>query len=105
MWWTHDLGEPTLYLLKVKLLEGKQVIDEYQTKFGIREIQLIRNKDRWGESFYFELNKVPIFAKGGNWIPSDSLLPRGTRRKKSELILLIRVKIPQSHLFLQYHQD
>ena len=87
LWWTHDLGEPALYLLKVILLEGDQVIDEYQTRFGIRDLQLIRNEDKWGESFYFELNKVPIFAKGGNWIPSDSLLPRGTREKKYEAVL------------------
>ncbi|HPE40850.1 MAG TPA: hypothetical protein PLI77_07160 [Bacteroidales bacterium] len=87
LWWTHDLGEPNLYFLKIKLFEGNQLLDEYQSEFGIRDIQLIRNKDKWGESFYFELNKVPIFAKGGNWIPSDSILPQGTREKKYETVL------------------
>lgn len=87
LWWTHDLGEPHLYHLKVKLFDEDKLLDEFDTNFGIRDIQLIRNKDKWGESFYFELNKIPIFAKGGNWIPSDSFLPRGTRNKVYEDVI------------------
>ena len=87
LWWTHELGKSTLYHLKIKIFEKDQLLDEYSTDFGIREIQLVRNEDKWGESFYFELNKIPIFAKGGNWVPSDSLLPRGTRNKNFEKIL------------------
>jgi len=87
LWWTHELGKPNLYHLKIKLLDKDQLLDEYSTDFGIREIQLIRNKDKWGESFYFELNKIPVFAKGGNWVPSDSFLPRGNRNKNYERIL------------------
>ncbi len=87
LWWTHDLGNPTLYRLKVKLFNGNQLLDDYVREFGIREIQLIRKADKWGGTFYFELNKIPIFAKGGNWVPSDSFLPRGTRNKVYEKVL------------------
>jgi beta-mannosidase len=45
-----------------------------------------REKEKWGESFRFVVNGVPIFAKGADWIPADSFPTRMTRERYADLL-------------------
>jgi beta-mannosidase len=77
LWWTHDLGQPALYGLKVDLCQQGDVLDSHESKVGIRTLELDQSPDpdEPGTRFFrFVLNGVPIFARGADWIPADSFV-------------------------------
>jgi len=82
LWWCNGLGEQPLYNLSIDLVEArheKEPLNTLTRKIGLRTIRLDNYPDQWGRNFRFVVNDVPIFAKGGNWIPSDSFVTRTTR--------------------------
>jgi beta-mannosidase len=77
LWWTHDLGEPVVYGLRVELRQEGGVLDLHESKVGIRTVVLDQSPDpdEPGTRFFrFVLNGVPIFARGADWIPADSFV-------------------------------
>lgn len=86
LWWPNNMGVQPLYQLQAQIVENGQVADAAVKKIGLRTLELIREKDQWGESFYHRVNGVPYFAMGANYIPEDNLLSRVTRQR-SEMLL------------------
>lgn len=75
-WFPNGYGDPHLYQLKVELLIDDVVADTKTTSVGLRTIKLNKQQDKWGESFEFIINEIPVFIKGANWIPADNFISR-----------------------------
>lgn len=86
LWQPNGWGEPTLYDLKVSLKKDSKTLSSKSERIGLRTIELVQEKDEKGKSFYFKVNGNPMYAKGTNWIPSDSFTPRITKEKYQKLI-------------------
>ena len=69
LWWPNGHGEQPLYSALFSLLDGEDVIDEKEVRFGIRTVRLLQAKDGKGKSFIIEVNGRKIFCKGADWIP------------------------------------
>ena len=86
LWWCNGLGLPNLNYLNVKLYDNQELIDQKDTRYGIRTIELVNEKDSIGTSFYFKLNGEPVFMKGANYIPQDLFLPSVTNNQYEKLL-------------------
>ena len=73
LWWPSGSGNQSLYELKIRC--GDQIETR---KIGLREIELIDQKDSIGARFAFKVNGKEVFCKGANWIPADALPSRAT---------------------------
>jgi len=78
LWWPNGMGKPNLYAAKVVLADETGVIGEKTTKIGVRTIEVVRDRDSIGRSFYFKVNGIPLFIKGSNYVPADALVTRVT---------------------------
>ncbi len=87
LWWPNGLGDHPLYEINGILKTGDNEIDKIQTHAGLRKVRLIQTpQPDGGKSFYFEVNGLPVFAKGANYIPSDIFPSRVTDKHYEEII-------------------
>jgi beta-mannosidase len=88
LWWPNGSGSQPLYKITAQLVSNTDTIQSLSQNIGIRTIKLIRKPDAQGdgESFYFEVNGRPVFAKGANYIPNDVFLPRVSPEKLEFII-------------------
>ncbi len=89
LWWTKELSgkdRQPLYKISAAILLGDNAVDTAEKSIGIRTIYLNRERDEYGQNFRFELNGVPLFIKGANYIPPDSFITRFGEKETDYLL-------------------
>jgi beta-mannosidase len=90
LWWPNGLGAHPIYTFKARLVIDGQLADQATMRTGLRSLELRQERSDSGKSFTFVVNGVPVFAKGGNWIPADSFPTRITEEKYRQLLESVR---------------
>jgi len=86
LWWPNGLGAQSRYTFSARVMINGALSDQISTRTGLRSLQLRQEQDQSGKSFEFVINGVPVFAKGGNWIPADSFPSSMTRQRYHDLL-------------------
>jgi beta-mannosidase len=89
-WFPNGYGAQDRYTLTAELVHAGKTIARSQLKTGLRSVELQRLPDKWGTSFTFVINGIPIFAKGANCVPLDSFPPNTTDAKRREILTAAR---------------
>ena len=81
LWWPAGSGDQNLYELKI---QSGAVVETL--RLGLRQIELINEKDKVGARFAFKVNGKEIFCRGANWIPADALPSNATPELTRKLL-------------------
>ncbi len=86
LWWPNGYGDQPLYTIDIVLKKDETILDFRKYRIGLRTITVNQEKDQWGKSFAFNVNGIPIFAMGADYIPEDNLLGRCSYKRSEKLI-------------------
>ena len=86
LWWPNGYGEQYLYTVTVSLIDKGQVFDVVTKRIGLRTMELVREPDEYGESYYHRVNGKPVFAMGACYVPEDILFTKITRERTERLL-------------------
>ncbi|KAK1726478.1 family 2 glycosyl hydrolase [Colletotrichum acutatum] len=91
LWFPIRYGKQPLYTVTATLLSGSDEVDTLSKKIGIRKVELVQRpvKEQPGTSFFFQVNNVPIFCGGSDWIPADNFIPRISKERYYDWIRLL----------------
>jgi beta-mannosidase len=87
-WWPRGHGDQALHELEVRLLADGQSTAVERCSIGLRSVALRQEADAdgSGSGFAIEVNGIPIWCRGANWIPV-SLAPRAADPARTDDLL------------------
>ena len=86
LWYPKGYGAQPIYGFHASLKVGDAVADEATANAGLRSVVLRREPDKWGRSFEFVINGIPVFGKGADVIPFDSFPTRVTTEQYRQVL-------------------
>jgi len=86
LWWPNGMGAQPLYRVTAQVRARGTVCDQREFAIGLRTVALDRAPLPEGSRFRVLVNGQPVFCKGGNWVPADSIPARVTEQKYQALI-------------------
>lgn len=88
LWFPYDKGYPYLYKITLLFKENEEILDNFSTDFGIREIKMLRTEDakKEDENLLFSINGKKEYIRGANWTPCDCLFGRVDEERYKKLI-------------------
>jgi beta-mannosidase len=92
LWYPIRYGKQPLYTLSATLLDdGEAKVHVVSQRIGLRRVELAQRplKDQPGTSFFFEVNNIPIFCGGSDWIPADNFIPRISPERYYDWVKLV----------------
>lgn len=91
LWYPIRYGKQPLYTISAILLDEQNQIDSLTKKIGLRRAELVQRElqDQPGTSFFFQINNIPIFCGGSNWIPADNFIPRISKQRYRDWVKLV----------------
>ncbi|HET9696459.1 MAG TPA: glycoside hydrolase family 2 protein [Terriglobales bacterium] len=78
LWYPTGYGPQAMYSFHAQLKSNGHLQDEQTKRTGLRSIMLHRDLDKWGRTFEFLVNGIPVYGKGADVIPFDSFPTRVT---------------------------
>lgn len=77
LWWPNGYGDQALYELHARCICKGNTYEDRVKKVGVRTVEIDHSKLPDGtRNFFFKVNGVRVFCKGGNWVPTDSVYLR-----------------------------
>jgi beta-mannosidase len=86
LWYPTGYGAQPLYTFTAQIKRQANREDERRVTMGLRSVALRRDLDKWGRSFEFVVNGIPVFGKGADVIPFDSFPNRVTEQNYRRIL-------------------
>ncbi|KAI1109745.1 beta-mannosidase [Nemania sp. NC0429] len=91
LWYPVRYGKQPLYTVKATVVHDGKDVDSITKKIGLRRAELVQRplKEQPGTSFFFEVNNIPLFCGGSDWIPADNFIPRISKERYYDWVKLV----------------